>query len=224
MKKTVLFVCLITFPQLFLSGQEKGGKIDFEGGIFSGEESAYSKVTSTFLCENCYFELDLPGFGSKLFGFGYDIGITIGGIRFRPWLNEHMFSIGWGVETDARRYGKNSVSINGTEIERTTDGTDDLHSVLTSYKFTVPLTYAKDKRNGWRLYASLTPALALSGFRSAFSLNEKSFVSVTSRVPCFDFDLSVGACRNKFGYYLKYKPNLSMQDVGAVSVGIILTH
>lgn len=231
MKRFVLAASIILSLSFSLSAQEDNGKLNFESGILTGRTSAYSKQTFTIFFENVYCEfVKAVGHDSGLLGCGYDIGLTIAAFRLRPWLDENMFSIGWGYEFGNTK-AKNRLVLTDKELINAEFPPEwkNAETWITENKLTFPLTYAKDFNVNWRVIATITPCISFPGCRDQFRNSEQWSVSTGRVKPYFDCDISMGICIKKYGLYFKYKPNLMWKkafnaDIQAVSVGFILTH
>lgn len=231
MKRFVLAASIILSLSFSLSAQEDNGKLNFESGILTGRTSAYSKQTFTIFFENVYCEfVKAVGHDSGLLGCGYDIGLTIAAFRLRPWLDENMFSIGWGYEFGNTK-AKNRLVLTDKELINAEFPPEwkNAETWITENKLTFPLTYARDFNVNWRVIATITPCISFPGCRDQFRNSEQWSVSTGRVKPYFDCDISVGICIKKYGLYFKYKPNLMWKkafnaDIQAVSVGFILTH
>lgn len=231
MKRFVLAASIILSLSFSLSAQEDNGKLNFESGILTGRTSAYSKQTFTIFFENVYCEfVKAVGHDSGLLGCGYDIGLTIAAFRLRPWLNENMFSIGWGYEFGNTK-AKNRLVLTDKELINAEFPPEwkNAETWITENKLTFPLTYARDFNVNWRVIATITPCISFPGCRDQFRNSEQWSVSTGRVKPYFDCDISMGICIKKYGLYFKYKPNLMWKkafnaDIQAVSVGFILTH
>lgn len=231
MKRFVLAASIILSLSFSLSAQEDNGKLNFESGILTGRTSAYSKQTFTIFFENVYCEfVKAVGHDSGLLGCGYDIGLTIAAYRLRPWLDENMFSIGWGYEFGNTK-AKNRLVLTDKELINAEFPPEwkNAETWITENKLTFPLTYARDFNVNWRVIATITPCISFPGCRDQFRNSEQWSVSTGRVKPYFDCDISVGICIKKYGLYFKYKPNLMWKkafnaDIQAVSVGFILTH
>ena len=231
MKRFVLAASIILSLSFSLSAQEDNGKLNFGSGILTGRTSAYSKQTFTIFFENVYCEfVKAVGHDSGLLGCGYDIGLTIAAFRLRPWLNENMFSIGWGYEFGNTK-AKNRLVLTDKELINAEFPPEwkNAETWITENKLTLPLTYARDFNVNWRVIATITPCISFPGCRDQFRNSEQWSVSTGRVKPYFDCDISMGICIKKYGLYFKYKPNLMWKkafnaDIQAVSVGFILTH
>lgn len=231
MKRFVLAASIILSLSFSLSAQEDNGKLNFESGILTGRTSAYSKQTFTIFFENVYCEfVKAVGHDSGLLGCGYDIGLTIAAFRLRPWLDENMFSIGWGYEFGNTK-AKNRLALTDKELINAEFPPEwkNAETWITENKLTFPLTYARDFNVNWRVIATITPCISFPGCRDQFRNSEQWSVSTGRVKPYFDCDISMGICIKKYGLYFKYKPNLMWKkafnaDIQAVSVGFILTH
>lgn len=231
MKRFVLAASIILSLSFSLSAQEDNGKLNFESGILTGRTSAYSKQTFTIFFENVYCEfVKAVGHDSGLLGCGYDIGLTIAAYRLRPWLDENMFSIGWGYEFGNTK-AKNRLVLTDKELINAEFPPEwkNAETWITENKLTFPLTYARDFNVNWRVIATITPCISFPGCRDQFRNSEQWSVSTGRVKPYFDCDISMGICIKKYGLYFKYKPNLMWKkafnaDIQAVSVGFILTH
>lgn len=231
MKRFVLAASIILSLSFSLSAQEDNGKLNFESGILTGSTSAYSKQTFTIFFENVYCEfVKAVGHDSGLLGCGYDIGLTIAAYRLRPWLDENMFSIGWGYEFGNTK-AKNRLVLTDKELINAEFPPEwkNAETWITENKLTFPLTYARDFNVNWRVIVTITPCISFPGCRDQFRNSEQWSVSTGRVKPYFDCDISMGICIKKYGLYFKYKPNLMWKkafnaDIQAVSVGFILTH
>lgn len=223
-----LIACTLILP---LYAQESNGHINFESGIFTGETSAYSKSTFTFLFENIYAELVKPvGDDSGICGCGYTIGSTIGGLRLRPWLDENMFSIGWGFETEYIS-SKKTIGLTDAGLEAVQEPTEwkKTKTRLASSKFILPLTYARDLKNNLRLSLTAIPSISSPGYTEEYETVDKWRTNTWRDGYYFDIAFSAGISINEYGFYIKYKPNLMWReayntDLQAISFGLILTH
>ena len=217
---------------LTVCAQEEEGKISFDSGIFAGESSAYVKCSASIFFENVYVELDKPvGNIADQFGLGFNVGLTFACFRFRPWLDENMFSIGWGFEIGKTKSRQRVMFSDGRmTFEPFPAEWERPKSWLTTTKFTVPLTYARDFDHCWRFFTSITPAIATTGYNDDFKTAEKWAVITNSQRVYFDCDFSIGINYNDMvGLYLKYKPNFHWRsacnaDIRSISFGFIVTH
>lgn len=231
MKRFIVTLGIVLSLSLSLSAQEDNHKLNFESGILTGKTSAYSKQTFTFLFENVYCEfVKAAGHDSGLLGCGFDAGFTIAAVRLRPWLDENMFSIGWGIELSNIK-AKNRIVLTDKEIINAEFPSEwnKAESWLTEYKFTFPLTYARDFKVNWRAFATITPCVSNMGYRYEYQNSGRWSVSTDRLKPYFDCDISVGVCVKGYGLYVKYNPNLMWgkafsADIQTVSVGFMLTH
>lgn len=231
MKRFILAASIVLSLSSSLSAQEGNGKLNFESGILTGRASAYSKQTFTFMFENVYCEfVNAAGNDSGLLGCGYDIGLTIAAIRLRPWLDENMFSIGWGYEFGNIK-AKNRLVLTDKQIIEAEFPPEwkNAETWITETKLTYPLTYARDFNMNWRVIATIAPCISIPGYRDEFQNSGQWSISTERVKPYFDCDMSIGICFKEYGLYVKYKPNLMWKkafnaDIQAVSVGFILTH
>lgn len=231
MKRFILAASIVLSLSFSLSAQDSNGKLNFESGILTGRTSAYSKQTFTFCFENVYCEfVKAAGHDSGLLGCGYDIGLTIAAIRLRPWLDENMFSIGWGYEKGNIK-AKNRLDLTENEIIEAEFPPEwkNAETWITENKFTYHLTYARDFLVNCRVFVTVTPCISNPGYRNTYQSAGHWAVSTERVKPYFDCDMSMGICFKEYGLYFKYKPNLMWKkafnaDIQAVSVGFILTH
>ena len=231
MKRFILAASIVLSLSFSLYAQEGNDKLNFESGILTGRTSAYSRQTFTFCFENVYCEfVKAAGYDSGLLGGGYDIGLTIAAVRLRPWLDENMFSIGWGYELGNIK-AKDRIVLTDKEIVNAEwpAGWKKAESWITENKFTFPLTYARDFNVNWRVFVTITPCFSIPGYRDEFQNSGQWSVSTECVKPYFDCDLSMGINFKEYGLYVKYRPDLMWKkafnaDIQSISVGFILTH
>ncbi|MGN1221479.1 MAG: hypothetical protein ACI4TU_11150, partial [Candidatus Cryptobacteroides sp.] len=165
MKRLFLTICVTLFFPSAVLAQEKDGRIDFDSDIFTGKAKAYEKVTSAIFFENVYFELERAiGKDTEQLGIDYNIGLTIGSIRFRPWRNENMFSIGWGFESEFIKAERQvTLSMGQMSFGDFPSEWNNPKSWLSVLRLTIPLTYARDVGNNWTFYLTFTPSISFPG-------------------------------------------------------------
>ncbi len=224
-------MCAMLLLPLAVLAQENDGRIDFDADIFTGKAKAYKKKTSAIFFENVYFELGgSVGKDTGQLGIGYNVGLTIGSIRFRPWCNENMFSIGWGFESEFIKAERHvSLATGQMSFGDFPSEWNNPKSWLSVLRFTIPLTYARDVGNNWTFYLTFTPSFSFPGKTDSYKTDKRFSTSTLMSHPCFDCALSLGGYYNGIGLFVKYKPNLMWRhayeaDIQTISAGIIITH